>query len=106
MPLPDERTMTFDLWPNMLMIEGAARDIGSLIESLYEDPAVPRDGWNVAHSMGSRKAYAESLKQSGDDRRRQGFGIRPDKLVPIIESRAKSLGLMYFHLSSKSSAAF
>ncbi len=106
MPLPDEKTISFDLWPNMLMIEGATRDIGALIEMLYDDPAIPADAWNVQHTMGSRKTYALSLQACADEKSRQGMGIRPDTLVPFVEAQARSLGLACFRLSSKSRGAF
>ena len=106
MALPDEKTISFDLWPNMLMIEGASRDVGALIEMLYDDPAIPADAWNVQQTMASRKTYALSLQDAGDEKIRQGMGIRPDSLVPFVESQARSLGLQCFRLSTKSRGAF
>lgn len=100
MPLPDEKTITFNLWPNVIMVEGRAKDIGALIAALYEDPLVPRDAWNVAHNDRSRKTYAESLRQS-EVKMRKGFGIGPDHLVPVVEGRAQALGLASFRMAKR-----
>ena len=101
MPLPEEKTISFNLWPNVLMVEGRAKDIGALIAMLYEDPRIPRDAWNIAHTDKSRKTYADTLKQSEVSKMRKGFGIGPDHLVPIVEGRAKSLGLAYFRMAKR-----
>jgi hypothetical protein len=101
MPLPDEKTITFNLWPNVLMVEGPAKLIATLILTLYEDPRVPKDAWNVAHTEKSRKTYAESLKHSDVTKMRKGIGIGPDHLVPIVEGRARSLGLTSFRMEKR-----
>ena len=101
MALEDEKTISFNLWPNVLMLEGPARDIGALIVALYGDERIPRDTWNVAHNERSRKTYAESLKKSDVTKMRKALGIGPDHLVPIVEGRAKSLGLSTFRMAKR-----
>jgi hypothetical protein len=105
MPLPDDKTLAFDLWPNLLMIEGPTDKIGMLIAALYDDPEIPRDAWAVSSKEKSRKTYAEVLQQQGDDKLRLGMGVRTDPLVRSIQERAKSFGLSSFRFSGKSTAA-
>lgn len=102
MPLPDEKTIAVNLWPNMLMIEGPAKNIASLILQLYDDPAVPNDQWNIAHNDASRKTYAQALLDSTIHSMRKGMGVGRDDLVPIVEARARSLGLSIARLSQRS----
>jgi hypothetical protein len=105
MPLPDEKTVAFDLWPNLLMIEGPANKIGVLIASLYDDPAIPRDQWTVSSKEKSRRIYADVLQRGSEEKMRQGMGVRTDALVEIVQARVKSLALVSFRLSGKSQAA-
>lgn len=105
MPLPDEKTISFDIWPNMLMIEGPENLIGELIATLYDDPSVPRDAWNVSHAEKSRQTYARSLRAAGSEKKRQGMGVRTDEVVQAIEERARALGLPCFRLSKKTQGA-
>jgi hypothetical protein len=105
MPLPDEKTISFDLWPHLLMIEGPASAVGLLLAAVYDDPAVPRDTWSVSSKEKSRKTHAEVLQKAGDEKMRQGIGVRNDDVVVLIQERAKALGLASFRLSGKSQAA-
>jgi len=101
--MDEERTVTFDVWPDMLMIEGTSLAIGMLIAMLYDDPAVPNDAWAISRADGSRKTYAAELKRAGTLKKRQGIGVRNPGLVPIIAQRAKALGLSCFPFSKKTS---
>ena len=105
MPLPDEKTISFDLWPHLLMIEGPTDAIGRLLESLYDDPDIPRDSWSVSTKEKSRKTYAQALQRGGTEKMRQGIGVRTDAVVAIVQERAKELVLASFRLSGKSQAA-
>jgi|HubBroStandDraft_5_1064220.scaffolds.fasta_scaffold934705_1 hypothetical protein len=105
MPLPDEKTISFDLWPHLLMIEGPANTIGLLLAAVYDDPAIPRDQWSVSSKEKSRRTHAETLQRGGDEKMRQGIGVRTDAVVAIIQERAKALTLESFRLSGKSQAA-
>jgi hypothetical protein len=106
MPLPDEKTIQFDIWPNMLMIEGTELAVGQLIAALYDDPAIPRESWNVGHTHPSRKTYAEVLiRDAGAEKKRQGMGVRTDEVLLAVEDRARSLGLACFRLSKKTQGA-
>jgi hypothetical protein len=105
MPLPDEKTISFDLWPNLLMVEGPTRKIGMLIAGLYDDRDIPRDAWTVPSRERSRRVHADVLQQGGDEKMRQGIGVRTDAVVEIIQQRARALALASFRLSGKSKAA-
>jgi hypothetical protein len=105
MPTKDEKTLTFDVWPNLLIIEGPTRVIGMLISILYEDKSMPRDGWTVTHNEHSRKTYADVLKRGGEAKKRQGMGVRDAAFVEIVEHRAKALGLSCFRFKSKTKGA-
>jgi len=105
MPTPDEKTISFDLWPHLLMIEGPTNRIGALIESIYDDESVPRDAWSVSTKEKSRKTHALALQNAGDEKMRQGIGVRTEAVVAIIREKAKALDLASFGLSGKSSAA-
>ncbi len=105
MALPDEKTIAFDIWPNMLIVEGPAPTIGALLESLYHDAHIPRDAWNVQHTERSRQTYAASLKAGSPEKRRQGMGVRTDELAVTVLERARALGLACFRLSKKTQGA-
>jgi hypothetical protein len=105
MPLPDEKTMAFDLWPNLLLIEGPTNRVGLLLASLYDDASIPRDAWNVSSQEKSRKTYAEALQRGGEEKIRQGMGVRTEEVVRIIQERAKSMQLAAIRFSGKSMGA-
>jgi hypothetical protein len=105
MPLPDEKTITFDLWPHLLMIEGPASAIGILLAAVYDDPTIPRDTWSVSSKEKSRRTHAEVLQRGGNEKIRQGIGVRTDEVVAIIQEHARALTLASFRLSGKSQAA-
>jgi hypothetical protein len=105
MALPDERTIAFDLWPIMLVVEGPTNAIGAYIEGLYEDPQIPRAAWNVAHTEHSRKLYAEGLRSGGDEKKRQGMGVRTEAVALAVMERARQAGLSCARLSSKTQGA-
>jgi hypothetical protein len=105
MPLPDEKTISFDLWPHLLMIEGPAKAIGLLLAAVYDDPAIPRDTWSVSSKEKSRRTHAEVLQRGGDEKIRQGIGVRTDAVVAIIQEHARGMTLASFRLSGKSQAA-
>jgi hypothetical protein len=105
MPLPDDKTISFDLWPHLLMIEGATSKIGALIAAIYDDPSIPNDAWSVSTKEKSRKTFAETLRQAGDVKLRLGMGVRTDALIETIQARAMAMGLNSFPFSGKSQAA-
>jgi hypothetical protein len=78
------------------MVEGATRAVGTLIAMLYDDLAISRDAWTISHNEKSRKTYAETLLRIRDAKKRQGFGVRDEALVAIIQQRATALGLTCF----------
>ena len=89
----DEKTLAFSLWPHMLVLEGEAKSIGTLIASLYHDKAIPREMWNASHTETSRKTHAQNLIARGSEQIRQGLGARTNSLLAIVEVRARQLGL-------------
>jgi len=105
MPLPDEKTISFDLWPHLLMIEGPANAIGLLLAAVYDDPAIPRDTWSISTKEKSRRTHAEVLQRGGNEKMRQGIGVRTDAVVAIIQQRARTMTLASIKLSGKSQAA-
>ena len=105
MALHEERTIAFDLWPIMLVVEGSTAAIGTYIEKIYDDPEIPREGWNVAHTERSRKLHAERLKGAGDEWRRQGMGVRTEEIAATLIDRARRAGLTCARLSSKTQGA-
>ena len=105
MPLPDEKTISFDLWPHLLMIEGPANAIGLLLAAVYDDPTIPRDTWSVSTKEKSRRTHAEVLQRGGSEKMRQGIGVRTDTIVAIIQEHARAMTLASFRLSGKSQAA-
>jgi hypothetical protein len=105
MPLPDEKTISFDLWPHLLMIEGPTNTIGLLLAAIYDDPAIPRASWSVSSKEKSRKTHAELLQKSGVEKMRQGIGVRTAEVVTAIQEHARTLALASFRLSGKSQAA-
>jgi hypothetical protein len=104
-PLPDEKTISFDLWPHLLMIEGPANAIGVLLAAVYDDPAIPRDAWSVSTKEKSRRTYADVLQRAANEKMRQGIGVRTDEVVAIIQEHARAVKLESFRLSGKSQAA-
>jgi hypothetical protein len=105
MPLPDEKTISFDLWPHLLMIEGPANAIGLLLAAVYDDPAIPRETWSVSTKEKSRRTYADVLQRGANEKMRQGIGVRTDEVVAIIKEHARALKLESVRLSGKSQAA-
>lgn len=105
MALHEERTIAFDLWPIMLVVEGPTAAIGTYIERLYEDPQIPREAWNVAHTERSRKLYAQRLQAAGSEKRRQGMGVRSEEIATTAMERARSAGLTCARLSNKTQGA-
>ncbi|MBV8723074.1 MAG: hypothetical protein JO277_13045 [Candidatus Eremiobacteraeota bacterium] len=105
MPTPDELTVSFATWPIMILLEGPATSIGTLIGMMYADQNVPRDSWTVEHAERSRKAYAERLKRAGSGIRRQGVGIRVEATAKVLEARARALGITTTRFSSTTASA-
>jgi hypothetical protein len=97
----NENTIAFDLWPNMIVVEGPAQSIGMLIGMLYDDARVQRDMWAVSHNEASRKDYAAKLKHGGAAPKRQGIGARDKATADFIQARAKALGLSSFLFSKQ-----
>ncbi|HTX59312.1 MAG TPA: hypothetical protein VMH02_06490 [Verrucomicrobiae bacterium] len=105
MPLPEEKTVSFDLWPHLLVVEGPREKVGLLIAGLYDDEAIPRDAWTAATKERSRRTYADLLQQGGSEKIRQGMGARTDLLAVTIVERAQRIGLTSFRFSGKSKGA-
>jgi hypothetical protein len=72
---------------------------------VYDDPSIPRDMWNVSSKEKSRRTHAEVLQRGGNEKMRQGIGVRSDAVVAIIQERARTMTLASFKLSGKSQAA-
>jgi hypothetical protein len=102
-PTPDERTVSFEAWPILLLLEGPSASIGTLISMMYADVHVPRDSWTLEHTERSRHAYAEKLRRAGSIARRQGLGVRAEATAKIFEARAKALGLACTRFSGMTS---
>lgn len=98
--LPHENTIRFELWPNMIMVEGPSADIGELILAAFDDASIARESWTVSHKMASRRDFALDLKRHGDEKRRLGIGITSTQTVGQIQEHAKRLGLHTFLFNS------
>lgn len=98
--LPNENTVRFELWPNMIMVEGPSSDIGELILAALADESIAGESWTVAHKMPSRRDFALDLTKQGSEKRRLGVGITKTETVEKIQAHAKRLGLHMFLFNS------
>lgn len=98
--MPNDNTVRFELWPNMIMVEGPSSDIGELILAALEDESIARESWTVAHKLASRRDFALDLAKHGSEKRRLGVGITMVETVEKIQAHAKRLGLHTFLFNS------
>jgi hypothetical protein len=101
----DENTIRFELWPNMIMVEGPAADIGELILAALKDESIAGESWTVSHKMASRREFALEFMKQGSEKRRLGIGITRPDTVQQIQAHAKRLGLSTFLFNSPRRAA-
>ena len=92
--VPDERTVTFALWPHLITMEGPADRMAAVIEHMYANPRIARDQWSMANTDRiGRRAIAERLRGQGKVVRRVGLAALTLPVSNAIEGFIKGAGL-------------
>ena len=88
----------------MVTLEGPAEALAGVIESLYNDPRLPRDKWGLGNTDGvGRLATVRRLRGEGQATRRVGLAALTSTIFDIIQARVGTTQLKAFvmHLPAK-----
>jgi hypothetical protein len=99
-----DRTIRFAVWPHLITLEGPANKIANVIQTLYDDPRLPREQWALGNTDGlSRREMVERLCTQGNVARRVGLAALTLDVSDAIETRVRATGVKCFamHLPSK-----
>jgi hypothetical protein len=95
--LADDRTMKFAVWPHLITLEGTADKLAAVIESLYNDPRLPRDKWGLGNTDDlGRRAMVQRLRTEGKVARRLGVAALTLEVFEAIEVRVRAAGIKSF----------
>jgi hypothetical protein len=89
--LADDRTIQFAVWPHLITLEGPAEKLAAVLESLYDDPSLPRKNWALGNSEGlGRRAMVQQLRLAGMAKRRLGLAALTSEVSDAIEARVRA----------------
>jgi hypothetical protein len=95
--LADDRTTQFALWPHMVTLEGSADRLAAVLESLYNDSALPRNLWALGNNDGiGRRAMMHQLRRQGSATRRLGLAALTSTVSDAIEARVRAAQVKCF----------
>jgi hypothetical protein len=95
--LADDRTIQFAVWPHLITLEGPADKLAAVIESLYNDPGVPRNKWALGNTDGiGRRAMVQQLRGEGLATRRLGLAALTLAVSDAIEARVRAAQVKCF----------
>jgi hypothetical protein len=103
----NDRTIRFAVWPHLITIEGPANKLAAVIQSLYNDPSLPRDQWGLGNTDGlGRRGMVQRLSTEGKITRRVGLAALTLAVSDAIETRVRAAGVKCFamHLPQSNAA--
>ena len=93
----DDRTIKFAVWPHLITLEGPADKLAALIEGLYNDAGLPREGWGLGNTDDvGRRAMVQRLRTEGKVTRRLGLAALTLDVSNAIETRVRAAGVKCF----------
>ena len=92
-----DRTIQFAVWPHLITMEGPADALAAIIESLYNDPRLPRDQWALGKiDSAGRQALVQQLRGEGKVGRRVGLAALTLPISDEIEKRVRAANVKCF----------